>query len=67
MAYGYGIPDRVARSRDLPYRIVIPTDSGDLAYEKEWERYVEPADLKHEDFLFLSRPIANFIYLVPLR
>jgi len=67
MAYGFGIPDRVARSRDLPCRIVIPTDSGDLAYEKEWERYVEPADLQHEDFLFLSRPIANFMYLVPLR
>jgi uncharacterized iron-regulated protein len=67
MAYGYGIPERVAGACDLPYRIVIPTDSGDLAYEKEWERYVEPADLKHEDFLFLSRPIANYMYLVPLR
>jgi uncharacterized iron-regulated protein len=67
MAYGYGIPERVAGSCDLPYRIVIPTDSGDLAYEKEWERSVEPSDLQHEDFLFLSRPIANFMYLVPLR
>jgi uncharacterized iron-regulated protein len=67
MAYGYGIPERVAGSCDLPYRIIIPTNSGDLAYEKEWERYVEPAELTHEDFLFLSRPIANFIFLVPLR
>jgi uncharacterized iron-regulated protein len=67
MAYGYGIPERVARSCDLPYRIIIPTGSGDLAFEKEWERYVEPVDLTHEDFLFLERPIANFIFLVPLR
>jgi len=67
MAYGFGIPERVARSCNLPYRIVISSDSGDLEYEKEWERYVEPADLTHEDFLFLDRPIANFIFLVPLR
>lgn len=67
IAYGFGIPERVARSCNLPYRIIIPSDSGDLAYEKEWERYVEPADLTHEDFLFLDRPIANFIFLVPLR
>ena len=67
MAYGFGIPERVARSCDLPYRIIIPTGSGDLAFEKEWERYIEPVDLTHEDFLFLARPIANFIFLVPLR
>jgi hypothetical protein len=67
VAYGYGIPGRVAGSNSLPYRVVIPTDSGDLAYEKAWERFVEPAGLKHEDFLFLSRPIADFIFLVPLR
>jgi uncharacterized iron-regulated protein len=67
MAYGFGIPERVARSCNLPYRIVISSDSGDLEYQKEWERYVEPVDLTHEDFLFLGRPIANFIFLVPLR
>ena len=67
LAYGFGIPERVARSCNLPYRIVISSDSGDLEYKKEWERYVEPADLTHEDFLFLDRPIANFIFLVPLR
>lgn len=67
MAYGYGIPERVARSCDLPDRIIIPTGSGDLEFDKEWEKYVEPVDLTHDDFLFLARPIANFIFLVPLR
>ena len=67
LAYGFGIPERVARSCNLPCRIIIPSDSGDLEYQKEWERYVEPADLTHEDFLFLGRPIANFLFVVPLR
>lgn len=67
MAYGYGIPERVAASCNLPYRIIISTGSGDLEFKKEWERYIEPVDLTHEDFLFITRPIANFIFLAPLR
>lgn len=67
MGYGYGIPERVSDALHLPYRIIIPTASGDVKFKKEWEKHIEPAELTHEDFRFIKRPIADFIFLVPLR
>lgn len=67
MAYGYGIPARVATAFDLPYRIIVPTSSGDIEFEEAWRKYIEPTELTHEDFNFIQRPIADFIFLVPLR
>ncbi len=67
MMYGYGIPVRVAAATGLPYRIVVSTESGDVKFEEEWKKYIEPADLTHEDFNFIKRPIADFIFLVPVR
>ena len=67
MAYGYGIPARVAMEFDLPYRIIVPTGSGDIEFKEAWRKYIEPTELTHEDFSFIQRPISNFIYLVPLR
>jgi uncharacterized iron-regulated protein len=67
MAYGYGIPERVSKALDLPYRIVVSTGSGDLEFQKEWEKYIEKVELTHEDFHFIKRPIADYIFLVPLR
>ena len=67
MGYGYGIPERVSDALHLPYRIIIPTASGDVKFKKEWEKHIEPAELIHEDFRFIKRPIADFLFLVPLR
>lgn len=67
MVYGYGIPVRVAHAIDLPYQIIVPTSSGDLEFQEEWKKYIEPVELTHEDFQFIQRPIADFIFLVPLR
>lgn len=67
MVYGYGIPMRVARALDLPYRIIVPTASGDIKFQKKWKKYIEQTELTHEDFHFIQKPIADFIFLVPLR
>ena len=67
MSYGYGIPEKVSMTFDLPYRIIVPTGSGDVEFEEAWKKYIEPAELTHEDFNFIQRPIADFIFLVPLR
>jgi uncharacterized iron-regulated protein len=67
MVYGYGIPERVATACDLPYRIILPTGSGDVKFKEEWEKFIEPTTLTHEDFNFIQRPIADFMFLVPLR
>ena len=67
MVYGYGIPERISRKLDFPYRIILPTSSGDVEFQSEWESYIEPVELTHEDFHFIQKPIADFIFLVPLR
>jgi uncharacterized iron-regulated protein len=67
MVYGYGIPGRVSKALDFPYRIIVSTGSGDVKFKKEWEKYIEPVELTHEDFHFIKRPVADFIFLVPLR
>ena len=67
MAYGYGIPERVSSALGLPYLIVLPTSSGDVKFKKEWEKHIERVELTHEDFYFIKRPVADFIFLVPLR
>jgi uncharacterized iron-regulated protein len=67
MVYGYGVPEKVACALNLPYRIIVSTGSGDLEFQKEWEKYIEPVELVHEDFHFIQKPIADFIFLVPLR
>jgi uncharacterized iron-regulated protein len=67
LAYGYGIPEKVTQALDLPYRILYPSESGDTEFQEEWEKYVEPFEVTHEDLLFLKKPIADFIFLVPLR
>ncbi len=67
MAYGYGIPERVSSALGLPYLIVLPTSSGDVKFKKEWEKHIERVELTHEDFHFIKRPVADFIFLVPLR
>ena len=67
LVYGYGIPERVSRVCDLESRIIIPTASGDIKFQKEWEMFIEPTVLTHEDFIFIQRPIADFMFLVPLR
>ena len=67
MVYGYGIPERVFQKLTYPYRVIVSTSSGDVEFQSEWERYIEPVELTHEDFYFIQRPIADFIFLVPLR
>ena len=67
MGYGYGIPERVSNALSFPYRIIMPTASGDVKFKKEWEKHIEPVEWTHEDFYFIKRPIADFIFLVPLR
>ena len=67
MSYGYGIPTRVSMEFDLPYRIIVPTGSGDIEFKEAWRKYIEETELTHEDFIFVQRPVANFIFLVPLR
>ncbi len=64
--YGLGIPERVLRTHKLPYRIVIPTESGELRLSEEEKRQSLPLDMvTHMDLRFLRAPIADYLHVIP--
>jgi uncharacterized iron-regulated protein len=63
--YGLGIPERVSRTSKLPYRVVIPTESGELRLTEQEKRQAMPVDISHEDLRFLQSPIADYLHVIP--
>ncbi len=64
--YGLGIPERVLRTHKLPYRIVIPTECGELRLSEEEKRQSLPLDMvTHMDLRFLRAPIADYLHVIP--
>jgi len=67
MNYGFGIPERTHRRNGLPFRIIIPTESGQLVLSEAEKRQAVPVHLTHEDFKFLQIPIADYLHVIPLQ
>ncbi|MGO9568003.1 MAG: ChaN family lipoprotein [Desulfomonilaceae bacterium] len=65
--YGFGIPERVQSRNSLPYRIVMPTESGELVLTEAEKRQSVPVDITHEDLRFIPTPIADYLQAVPLK
>ncbi len=63
--YGLGIPERVSRAHNLPHRIVVPTESGELRLSEAEKRQSVPVDISHEDLRFLKAPIADYLHVIP--
>jgi uncharacterized iron-regulated protein len=63
--YGFGIPERGFRLNKLPYRIILPTESGQLELTEEEQRQVAPVTITHEDLKFIRSPIADYLHVVP--
>ncbi len=63
--YGLGIPERVSHAHKARYRIVLPTESGELRLSEEEKRHAVPVDITHEDLRFLKAPIADYLHLIP--
>ncbi|MEW6350960.1 MAG: ChaN family lipoprotein [Thermodesulfobacteriota bacterium] len=63
--YGLGIPERVSRVHHLPFRIVIPTESGELRLSEQEKRQSVPVHITHEDMRFLKAPIADYLHVIP--
>jgi len=64
--YGLGIPERVQKMNGLPFRIILPTESGELVLSEEEKRQSVPVDVTHEDLKFIRVPIADYLHVVPL-
>jgi uncharacterized iron-regulated protein len=67
MNYSFGIPERAHRRNRLPFRIILPTESGELTLSEEEKRQSVPVNITHEDLRFLQVPIADYLHVVPLR
>jgi uncharacterized iron-regulated protein len=65
--YGFGIPERVKSVLDLPYRIILTSESGELVLSDEEMRQMVPVRITHEDLKFIPVPIADYLYVIPLR
>lgn len=65
--YGFGIPERVQKLNGLPYRIILPTESGELVLSEEEKRQSLPVHITHEDLKFIRVPIADYLHVIPLK
>ena len=64
--YGFGIPEAVKQGLDVPSRIILASESGELVLSKEEQRQAVPIDITHQDLRFIRVPIADYLQLVPL-
>lgn len=65
--YGFGIPERVKRVLDLPYRIILTSESGELVLSEEDMRQMVPVRITHEDLRFIQTPIADYLDVIPFQ
>ncbi|MGO9116987.1 MAG: ChaN family lipoprotein [Desulfomonilaceae bacterium] len=65
--YGFGIPERVKRRLDLPFRIILASESGELVLSEQEMRQMAPAHLTHKDLEFIQKPIADYLHVIPLK
>ncbi|MDQ7784621.1 MAG: ChaN family lipoprotein [Desulfomonilaceae bacterium] len=65
--YGLGIPERVRRRGEITSRIILPSESGELVLSESEKRQAVPVEITHKDLLFINKPIADYLHLIPLR
>ncbi len=64
--YGFGIPEAVKRGLDVPSRIVMASESGELVLSKKEQRQAVPIDITHQDLRFIRVPLADYLQVAPL-
>ncbi|HTY24839.1 MAG TPA: ChaN family lipoprotein [Desulfomonilaceae bacterium] len=65
--YGFGIPERVKQRLDLPFRIILASESGELVLSEEEQGQMVPIHLTHNDLEFIQKPIADYLHVIPLK
>lgn len=65
--YGFGIPEKVGRHFDAPYRIALPSESGELVLTEQELRHAVPVEITHNDLSFIKVRIADYLSVLPLR
>lgn len=65
--YGLGVPSRVSRKMNEPFRIVLPSESGELVLSEEEKSQAVPVEITHQDLSFIKKRIADYLHIMPLR
>ncbi len=65
--YGFGIPERVKRRLEVPFRIILASESGELVLSEQEIRQMAPIHLTHKDLEFIQKPIADYLHVIPLK
>lgn len=65
--YGFGIPERVKLYIDAPFRIVLPSESGELRLSETEKMQAMDIQISHEDIKFIDRPIADYLSVIPIK
>jgi uncharacterized iron-regulated protein len=67
VSYGFGIPERTEKLNDLPYRIVLLSESGELVLSEKEKQLAAPITITHQDLKFIRVPIADYLHILPLK
>lgn len=65
--YGFGIPEGVRRRLDVPFRVIISAESGELVLSDTEKRQAVPVHVTHEDLKFIRVPIGDYLQVIPLK
>ncbi len=65
--YGFGVPDRVRRNVETSFRIILPSESGELQLSEAEKQQAIDIDISHKDVKFIGRPIADYLSVFPVR
>lgn len=65
--YGFGVPERVKRQINVPYRIILPSESGELELSEAQKRQAVDIEISHEDLKFIHQPIADYLSVLPIK
>lgn len=63
--YGFGIPDALKRSLDVPTRIIVCSESGELVLSEKEERQAVPITITHEELRFIRLPLGDYLQVAP--
>jgi uncharacterized iron-regulated protein len=65
--YGFGVPERVSRRLNVPFRIILASESGELVLSEQEMRQMAPIHITHKDLEFIRKPIADYLSVIPLK
>ncbi|MDD3471342.1 MAG: ChaN family lipoprotein [Syntrophaceae bacterium] len=65
--YGFGIPERVSKHMNVPFRIVLPSESGELVLSEKELQHAAPIEITHSDLSFIRVRIADYLSVLPLK